>query len=52
MKHDFELRRREVGTRPPEELERILGRIYPEETVKELMRKLAEKNEKEEDDHE
>lgn len=41
MKRDFSLKPRTTGDLPPEKLEQILGRIYPEETVKELMEKLC-----------
>jgi hypothetical protein len=32
---------RQTGDLPPEKLEQILGRIYPEDTVAELMKKLC-----------
>lgn len=44
MKRDFSLKPRTSGDLPPEKLELILGRIYPEETVKELMEKLCDKD--------
>lgn len=42
MKRDFSLKPRTTGDLPPEKLEEILGRIYPEETVAELMGKLCD----------
>ncbi len=44
MKRDFSLQPRTTGDLPPEKLEQILGRIYPEETVGELMKKLCDKD--------
>lgn len=41
IKRDFSLKPRTTGDLPPEKLEDILGRIYPEETVAELMNKLC-----------
>ena len=38
---------RETEKRPPEELRRVLGRIYPEEIVDELMKKLGMEEEEE-----
>ncbi len=38
---DVKLKPRETGKRPPEELRKVLGRIYPEEIVDELMNKLG-----------
>ena len=45
---DLTIKPRETGNRSPEELRRVLGRIYPEEIVDELMEKLG--MEEEEDD--
>lgn len=46
MRRDVGLKPRTTGDLPPEKLEQILGRIYSEETVAELMEKLCnEKNE-------
>ena len=42
MKRDFSLKPRTTGNLPPEKLEQILGQIYPEETVVELMDKLSD----------
>jgi len=42
MKRDFSLKSRTTGDLPPEKLEQILSRIYPEETVVELMDKLCQ----------
>ena len=44
MKRDFSLKPRITGDLPPEKLEQILGRIYPAETVVELMKKLCDKD--------
>lgn len=41
MKRDFSLKPRTTGDLPPEKLEQILGQIYSEETVVELMEKLC-----------
>ena len=49
MKRDFSLKPRTTGDLPPEKLEQILGRIYPEETVAELMDKLCDKSGEAED---
>ena len=37
---NFDLKRRECKNLPPEKLQEILSRIYPEGTVNELMDKL------------
>lgn len=42
MKRNFDLKRRESRDLPPEKLKEILSRIYPEETVNELMDKFVE----------
>ena len=42
IKRDFNLKPRTTGCLPPEKLEQILGRIYPEETVADLMDKLCD----------
>ena len=42
MKRNFDLKRRESRDLPPEKLQEILSRIYPKETVNELMDKLLE----------
>lgn len=47
MKRDFSLKPRTTGDLPTEKLEQILGRIYPAETVTELMEKLCKKSEEE-----
>ena len=47
MNRDFSLKPRQTGDLPPEKLEQILGRIYTEETVEELMKKLCTKEVKE-----
>ena len=52
MKRDFSLKPRTTGGLPPEKLEQILGRIYPEETVAKLMDKLCDKREVAEDGRE
>lgn len=39
MKRNFELKRRESKNLSPQKLQQILSRIYPEETVNELMEK-------------
>ena len=39
---DFALKPRTTGDLPPEKLEEILSRIYPEETVAELMDRFVE----------
>ena len=41
-RRDVGLKPRKTGDLPPEKLEQILGRIYPEDTVKELMDKLCD----------
>lgn len=43
------LKPRETEKRSPEELRRVLGRIYPEEMVDELMKKLGMEEEAEEE---
>ena len=43
MRRNIELKPREVGNLPPEKLRDILSRIYPEETVEELMDRFVEK---------
>ena len=43
MKRDIGLKPRETGDLPPEKLRDILSRIYPEETVEELMDRLVKK---------
>ncbi len=43
MKRDIGLKPRETGNLPPEKLRDILSRIYPEETVEELMDRFVEK---------
>ena len=42
MKRNFDLKRRESRDLPPEKLQEILSKIYPEGTVNELMDKLFE----------
>ena len=42
-KRNFDLKRRYTEKLPAERLKDILSRIYPEETVNELMDKLIEK---------
>ena len=42
MKRNFDLKRRESRNLPPEKLQEILSKIYPKETVNELMDKLLE----------
>lgn len=42
MKRNFDLKRRESKNLPPEKLQEILSRIYPKETVNELMDKFFE----------
>ncbi len=42
MKRNFDLKRRESKNLPPEKLQEILSRIYPEGTVNELMDKFFE----------
>lgn len=42
MKRNFDLKRRESRNLPPEKLQEILSRIYPEGTVNELMKKFCE----------
>ncbi len=37
MKRNFDLKRRESKNLPPEKLQEILSKIYPEGTVNELM---------------
>lgn len=44
LMRDVGLKPRTTGDLPPEKLEQILGRIYPEETVEELMEKLCDRN--------
>ena len=39
MKRNLELKRRESKNLPPEKLQQILSKIYPEGTVNELMDK-------------
>ena len=41
MKRDLSLKPRTTGSLPPEKLEQILGQIYTEETVDDLMDKLC-----------
>lgn len=41
MISDIELKPRESGNLPPEKLAEVMGQIWPEETVKELMNKLG-----------
>ena len=43
MSRNIELKPRENGNIPPEKLRDILSRIYPEETVEELMDMFVEK---------
>ena len=43
MSRNIELKQREKGNLPPEKLRDILSRIYPEETVEELMDRFFEK---------
>lgn len=43
MKRDFSLKPRTTGDLPPKKLEQILERIYPKETVEQLMEKLCGK---------
>ena len=47
---DFTLKPRETEKRPTEELRRVLGKIYPEETVDELMKKLGMEESEEEEE--
>lgn len=42
MKRNFELKRRDSKNLPPEKLQEILSKIYPEGTVNELMDRLFE----------
>lgn len=42
MKRNFDLKRRESKNLPPEKLQEILSRIYPEGTLNELMDKFFE----------
>ena len=42
MKRNFDLKRRESKNLPLEKLQEILSRIYPRETVNELMDKFFE----------
>lgn len=42
IKRNFDLKRRESKNLPPEKLQEILSRIYPEGTVNELMDKFFE----------
>lgn len=51
FRRDITLKPREAGTRSPEVLKRILSRIYPEETVAELMKELCDEEEKESTSH-
>ena len=44
LMRDVGLKPRTTGDLPPDKLEQILGRIYPEETVEELMEKLCDRN--------
>lgn len=46
MKRNFDLKRRESKNLPPERLQEILSRIYPEGTVNELMNKFFKTDEK------
>ena len=41
MRHEFELKRREAENRPPEELLRILCRIYTENVAVQLFEELT-----------
>lgn len=43
MKREIGLKPRETANLPPEKLRDILSRIYPEETVEELMDRFVEK---------
>ena len=43
LKRDVGLKPRTTGDLPAEKLRNILGRIYPEETVAELMDRLCDK---------
>lgn len=53
MKRDIGLKPREEGNLPPEKLRDILSRIYPEETVEELMDRFVERpNRRKENKHE
>lgn len=45
MKHNVGLKPRKTGTLPPEKLAQVLGTIYPEETVVELLEKLCDTDE-------
>ena len=45
MKRNFELKRRESKNLPPQKLQQILSKIYPEETVNELMEKFSNASE-------
>ena len=42
MRRHFDLKYRESGNLPPERLQEILSKIYPEGTVNELMDKFFE----------
>ena len=49
IKRDVGLKPREEGDLPPEKLASILGRIYPEEVVDELMESLFPAGERKND---
>lgn len=49
IKRDVGLKPREEGDLPPEKLASILGRIYPEEVVDELMEALCPAGERKSD---
>ena len=46
MKRNFDLKRRESKNLPLEKLQEVLSEIYPEETVKDLMRNFAKSKKK------
>ena len=53
-KRKFELKRRNAEDRDPQDLLRILSKIYPEETAMRLFNKLtsvSDKEEKDDDEH-
>ena len=41
MRRNFDLKRRDSKNLPPEKLQEILSKIYPEKTVNELMDKFV-----------
>ena len=53
-KRKFELKRRNIEDKDPQDLLRILSKIYPEEKAMELFNKLmpvSDKEEKDDDEH-